>query len=182
MSRLYLVRHGEAAAGWGEDSDPGLSDLGRSQAEAVARELAQLGPLPIVASPLRRCLETAAPLSAEWSTMARVDAAVGEVRAPDEELTARSEWLRGAMAGTWDDLGDTYVRWRQAVVDALLSLDRDTVVFSHFIAINAALGMAIGVQAVVCSRLANCSVTILDNDGGRLSLVESGVEGASQIR
>jgi len=33
---IYLVRHGEAAASWGESSDPGLSELGWQQAEDAA--------------------------------------------------------------------------------------------------------------------------------------------------
>ncbi len=180
MSRLYLVRHGEAAAGFAEAADPGLSDLGRAQAEAMAADLEPLGRLAIVVSPLRRCLETAAPLAARWSTMARVDPAVGEVRAPNEELMARSEWLRGAIAGTWDDLGDAYLGWRQSVVDALLALDADTVVVSHYIAINAALGEATARREVVCARVANCSVTVLDNSVG-LRLVVAGAQGVTVI-
>ena len=36
MTRLYLVRHGRAAAGWDTDPDPGLDEIGRGQAQAVA--------------------------------------------------------------------------------------------------------------------------------------------------
>ena len=36
MTRVYMVRHGRAAAGWNVDPDPGLDDLGRSQSLAVA--------------------------------------------------------------------------------------------------------------------------------------------------
>ena len=70
MPRLILVRHGRAAAGWGADLDPGLDELGRTQAENVAKVLAPQGPLPIVTSPLRRCQETAAPLAALWQNAA----------------------------------------------------------------------------------------------------------------
>ena len=54
VSRLILVRHGRAAGGWDDDLDPGLDDLGRAQAEAMADLVAPLGPLPILVSPLRR--------------------------------------------------------------------------------------------------------------------------------
>ena len=40
---IYLVRHGEAAAGWGDHPDPGLSALGQKQAKAVAVELQKRG-------------------------------------------------------------------------------------------------------------------------------------------
>ncbi|HEY3101908.1 MAG TPA: histidine phosphatase family protein, partial [Methylomirabilota bacterium] len=52
--RLYLVRHGKAAASFSEARDPGLDDAGAAQAEAMAERLAPLGPLPIITSPLRR--------------------------------------------------------------------------------------------------------------------------------
>ena len=63
MSRLVLVRHGRAAAGWDADADPGLDATGREQADAVAAALAPEGPLPVVVSPMRRTRETAAPVS-----------------------------------------------------------------------------------------------------------------------
>ncbi|MDP9464079.1 MAG: histidine phosphatase family protein, partial [Actinomycetota bacterium] len=66
MTRLYLVRHGRAAAGWNTDPDPRLDALGLDQATSVARRLAPLGPLPILSSPLLRCRQTAAPLAEIW--------------------------------------------------------------------------------------------------------------------
>jgi probable phosphoglycerate mutase len=42
-TRCFLVRHGEAAAHWGEEEDPGLSALGRQQAERAAGELLAQG-------------------------------------------------------------------------------------------------------------------------------------------
>ena len=48
MARLYLVRHGKAAAGWGADADPGLDEIGRNQAEQMAQGLVGLGPLPLI--------------------------------------------------------------------------------------------------------------------------------------
>ena len=41
--KLYLIRHGQPKAGFGEDRDPGLDELGRQQAAAVAKELESLG-------------------------------------------------------------------------------------------------------------------------------------------
>jgi broad specificity phosphatase PhoE len=50
MARIYMVRHGQAEAGFGGAMDPGLNALGREQAEAVAQILAPRGPLPILSS------------------------------------------------------------------------------------------------------------------------------------
>ena len=60
MALIYLVRHGEAAAQWSEDLDPGLSDLGRRQAADVGARLREIGPLALVSSPLARARESLA--------------------------------------------------------------------------------------------------------------------------
>ena len=60
MARLYLVRHGKTATTWDDrDPDPGLNEVGCTQAEAMADQLAGKGPLALVTSPLRRTRETA---------------------------------------------------------------------------------------------------------------------------
>src|SRR5258708_2444038 len=141
-SRLILVRHGEAAAGWNQDRDPGLSDEGHRQAASVAAAPAAHGPLPIVVSPLRRTRETAAPLAAAWGAAATVDPGVGEIVSPIEDLEERTAWLRGFMAGTWDAADDAHLAWRSAVIDALAGIPHDAVVVTHFIAINAPAGAA----------------------------------------
>jgi broad specificity phosphatase PhoE len=182
MPRLILVRHGEAAAGWGADADPGLSDEGRRQAEAVAEELVPLGPLPIVVSPLRRTRETAAPLERRWATEAGVHEGVGEVRTPDEVgLEARATWLGGFMGGRWSTAAPGLQAWRSGVLDTLASLDRDTVVVTHFVAINVAVGAASGDDRVVSFAPANCSRTILEADGCGLRVVELGDQGVTVI-
>lgn len=181
MSRLYLVRHGKAAAGWGDDVDPGLDDVGHAQAEAMADALAPLGPLPVVVSPLRRTRETAAALERRWNAEARIEPAVGEIESPTADLTEREAWLRALMQGSWGDAPDLDP-WRRGVVDALLALDEDTVVVSHFVAINVAVGHATKDDRVVCFVPDNCSITAMTNDGGVLRVVELGAEvGATRV-
>lgn len=181
MALVHLVRHGEAAAGFGEDHDPGLSARGTEQALAVAAALAPSGPLPIVVSPLTRCRETAAVLAERWAVEPVVDARVGEIVAPDPDLALRTAWLRRALGGTWGDLEDTHGQWRATVLDALGSIERETVVFTHFVAINVAVGAATDRPDVVCFTPDNCSVTVLANDGGALSLVSLGAERETNV-
>jgi broad specificity phosphatase PhoE len=183
MSRLYLVRHGRAAAGWDTDPDPGLDDLGHQQAKAVSKRLAPVGPSTILTSPLLRCRQTATYLAEVWGTAALVEPRVAEIPSPEGIAMAdRVEWLRAAMAGTWRQLGPRYVTFRDLVVSFLSGLDTDSVVFSHFIAINAAIGAAVGDDRLVVRSLDNCSVTILDVVDGALQLVESGHEADTLIR
>lgn len=183
MTRLYLVRHGRAAAGWGSAADPGLDAVGRAQAAAMTERIAPLGPLDLVTSPLLRCQETAAGLAHAWGTTARIESGVAEIPSPAGiESAARVEWLRLAMAGTWAALGPHYTAFRDGVASTLLGLPRDTVVASHFIAINVAIGVACGDDRVVVRHLDNCSVTVLDVVDGMFQLVEGGQEADTLIR
>lgn len=192
MPTIYMIRHGEAAAGWDADTDPGLSGKGHAQAEAVAREIeSRVGRrLPILSSPLRRCRETAMPLSALWDCEPVIETRIAEIPSPIEELEARGAWLRRIMAGTWtealapENIGDGKVdlpAWRQSVVDALTSLPGDTVIFSHFIAINVAAGAALNDDRLVAFRPDNCSVTIFESSGSALKLVEQGREAETKV-
>jgi broad specificity phosphatase PhoE len=183
VTRLYLVRHGRAAAGWDTDPDPGLDEIGARQAAEVAARLAPLGPLPILTSPLLRCRQTAAALAGDWQIDVRVQPTVAEIPSPDGIAMAdRIEWLRVAMGGTWVDLGGRYVAFRDQVVATLCGIETDSVVFSHFVAINAAIGAAIGDDRLVVRSLDNCSVTVIDVVEGALQLVESGHEADTLIR
>ena len=183
MTRAYLVRHGRAAAGWDTDPDPGLDELGREQALAVARRLASVGPLDVVSSPLLRCRQTAFPLAAAWGSEVRVEPDVAEIPSPEGvPMAERVDWLRRSMAGTWAELGPRYTEFRDGVVAAIVSLPADTVVYSHFVAINAVIGVALGDDRLVSTSLDNCSVTVVDVVDGVLRLVETGHEADTLIR
>ena len=182
MPLVRLVRHGRAAAGFSSDHDPGLDDLGRSQAAAMASALAPLGPLPIVVSPLRRTRETAAALERAWGTSAVVDDRVAEIPSPTDDLVARGEWLSAAMAGTWEDLGPSYRAWRDELVAAIVALPTDTVVVSHFVAINAVVGRAIDDDRVMHAPIDNCSITTVDTTAGRLVVTELGRTAVTEVR
>lgn len=58
---IHLVRHGEAAGG--DTADPGLSDLGRRQVQALANRLAFRPVRQVLHGPSRRTSETAAILT-----------------------------------------------------------------------------------------------------------------------
>ena len=183
MSLLYLVRHGRPRARYDQDHDPGLDEVGHSQARAVATELAPLGPLPVVASPLRRTRETAAPLEQQWNVTASVDSSVGEINSPTDDLAERSAWLAEILRGNrrWSELDDERQRWRDGVVCALLALPADTVVVTHYIAINAAVGFATGDDRVLNFRPDNGSCTVLESDGVTLGVVELGRQAETKV-
>jgi broad specificity phosphatase PhoE len=182
MPKLYLIRHARPAATWGEEPDPGLDPTGQQQAQAAARTLAQkLDRVPIYTSPLRRCRETARPLEQLWQQAAEVLEPVAELPSPPLDVRARQEWLRQVMGRTWAELSDIapagspdYLAWRQTLLDALARIPRDSVVFSHFIAINVAVAAATAREDVVCFRPDHASITCVEVRQGGLGLVELG--------
>jgi len=101
---------------------------------------------------------------------------VGEINSPTDDLAERSAWLAEILRGNprWHDLDEERQRWRDGVVKALLALDTDTLIVTHYIAINAAVGAANGDDRVVNFRPDNCSCTALESDGCALALVELG--------
>jgi broad specificity phosphatase PhoE len=187
MPVVHLVRHGRATGGWDDDPDPGLDDVGRTQARVVADDLAPLADAAtptLVTSPLRRCRETADPLATRWGVTADVEPLVTEIPSPEGvPFGQRVTWLRAAMAGTWTDLGPRYLAYRDAVVAFVAGRRSDTVVVSHFVAINAVIGACRGDDRVLLNRLDNTSVTVVEvGGGGGLELVDLGREADTQLR
>lgn len=182
--RVTLVRHGRAAAGWNVDPDPGLDDLGAQQAADVAARLGPLGPQTLVSSPLRRCQETAAPLAAVWGPTPVIEPLVAEIPSPEGiAMAERVDWLREAMQGTWGALGPRYTAYRDAVVARVAACPVDTVIVSHFIAINAVIGACVGDDRLVIASLDNCSCTVVEvGADGRLRLLAQGHEADTLIR
>lgn len=181
MARLYLVRHGKATGSWETDPDPGLDDLGREQAEAMTASLIPKGPLPLLTSPLRRTRETAAAMERYWGIQAQIEPRVGEIPSPSTNPLHRAEWLKNVLQGRWPDMDQSLELWRNQVFKTLMELTQDTIVVSHFVAINAAVGHALNDDRVTCFRPENCSCTVLDVRGDNLHVVELGIEGASRI-
>ncbi len=66
LTRVLLLRHAETAAPHlfhGAESDIGLSERGRQQAEAIGPILAAERPVVVVSSAMRRAVETAEPIA-----------------------------------------------------------------------------------------------------------------------
>lgn len=193
MTLIYMIRHGEASAGWDTHPDPGLSDLGREQAVQARDNLLALrsDPMPIVTSPLKRCVETTVPLAERWGVAPIIEPRIIEVPSPLADLKARTIWLRGMMQGRWSNVeiptdatpgfAQTLINWRQGVLEAMLAVQQDSVMFGHFIVINAAAGLATGSDNVVLFKPDNASITIFETDGKRLKLVEQGGEAETKV-
>lgn len=181
MKTIYFVRHGEAAAGFGAHRDPELSELGRKQASATAKHLEPLGPLPIFSSPLQRAQETAQALAKLWKTPITTEARIAEIPSPIDDLTDRTVWLAKTMAGNWEDLSDDLKQWRQALLDCVIDVSSDCVMFSHFVAINILVGASNNESAMVSFRPDNASITRFKTDGVKLVAETLGEQAQTHI-
>jgi broad specificity phosphatase PhoE len=106
LTRVFLLRHGESAdptVFHGAESDVGLSERGRRQAEAVAPILAARGPVAVVSSGMRRALETAAPIAAACGCPVRAEPDLHERR-----VGALSGTAFASPDGVWPE---TLRRW-----------------------------------------------------------------------
>lgn len=177
---IYLIRHGEPAATWSEHPNPGLSPLGARQAADAAETVATLGAKRAIVSPLQRCRETAAPYEKLMETHARIEAAVGEIITPPG-IEDRGTWLRGVMQGNWTGIGPEFDEWRNNALAAVDKLQDETAVFSHFVAINAIVGLLTGDDRVVIFKPGHCSITKLTRVGGKLKVAELGSEAATVV-
>lgn len=188
MSRVHMIRHGRPASTWGEaDPDPGLDAVGADQARAVARDLLALPererPSRVVSSPRRRCRETAQPLADALGVAVEIDPRVGEIPTPAAlDAQARPGWLRQAFQGKWSDIrGDLdYAAWTRKVAQGVASYP-GAAVFSHFVALNAAVAVATGGEAVAAFRPDHASVTVFDLVDGALILVDKGREASTLV-
>jgi broad specificity phosphatase PhoE len=194
MPLLYLVRHGRVIAAPQDPRDPELDAEGHEQARAAAGELQRrlAAPLPVLSSPLRRCRETAAPLLQAWGASARIEPRVIEVPSPRSGALSREGWLDKALHSRWDEAAQfgeehqpgfagIFADWRRAVVQAVLDCSVDTVVFSHFIPINALVSAATGADRVMSFRPANGSITVFETAGGVIRLLEQGRQLDSRV-
>jgi hypothetical protein len=91
----------------------------------------------------------------------------------------RQQWLMQAMRDTWRELNDSapagspdYLAWPRSLQNLLTDLPHDCVVFTHLIAINAAVAAAHSRDDVVCFRPDHASITCGEAQSGILRLIE----------
>lgn len=174
MKEIFLVRHGEARVPWSSGQDAGLSDCGHAQAAAVAALLASLDGHDLISSPLLRARETALPLCRVQRRQPQLDARFSEVPI-ENDVTRRKAWLTEVAEGTWDDVDPQISGWREAAWAALGELPRSTIIFTHFMLINALVTRATNDPRLVSFEPDYASVTTLVLDrAGCCTLVTPG--------
>ncbi|WP_323847257.1 histidine phosphatase family protein [Microbulbifer magnicolonia] len=181
MTKILLVRHGEAAKG-PSTPDPALTALGQEQAEKLARQLAESQPLSLISSPKMRALQTAQPLADLWQCPVNIEEAVTEIPSPEGiPLSQRGQWIRSLLDRDWDAQDTNQMAWRRGIVDYLLALREDTAVFCHFMVINSVVAHIRHDRRIQQFRPDYASVTELRLEGNRLELLRLGEERRSHI-
>lgn len=166
-AQLILVRHGETPPNregvlLGR-ADPGLTDQGRRQAQALADALTPLAPARVVTSPLRRCRETAvviaeaAPCSvAEDDRLIEVDYGEWEGQPlPEVPAEASRRWrddaaFRPPGGESLEDVAERVHAWCEEIRERA---EGTVVAVSHVSPIKAVVAWALGVDAGVSWRM-----------------------------
>ncbi|HWB55714.1 MAG TPA: histidine phosphatase family protein [Gaiellaceae bacterium] len=194
MTVLYLARHGQsdwnAANRFQGHTDRPLTDLGRKQADALARELAPIALAAIYSSPLLRAFDTAEAVAAgrDLGVVAEdglrevdVGSWAGLTRAEVEERYPAGfrRWIDGGEG--WED-GETYDRMSTRVLATTLRIVRahehaEILVVSHGGPIRAIHAAAEGMTVHEYRRLSpvepNARLTRVVVDDGRFARLGS---------
>lgn len=153
--RLLLLRHGQThgnTSGALDTALPGLelTDLGRRQAEAAARVLADEPIEKIVISPTHRTRQTAAPVAALLGLEPEVHDGLREISAGDYEMATDhdsvlryigtvADWIEGRLDTRMDggETGHEYLaRYDAAIAEVAASVTGCALVVSHGAAIR----------------------------------------------
>ncbi len=181
MAIIFMVRHGRAAGSYSDDLDPGLDELGQTQATQACDQLLVSLPLSILSSPLRRARETAEPLALSLGAEISIEKRVSEIPSPGLSLQERGPWLQTVMQGKWQDQTKELQRWQQSMRDCLLELKEDTAIFTHFVAINAMVAAATNNSSVLVFKPDNGSITQFDTGAGELRLLNRGKDAVTHV-
>ena len=177
MTKIILVRHGEASASWEKSSDPGLSDLGVNQAEECAEILFKFKDIEnfdLKSSPLKRALETGEKLKTKLNKGLSIDSTYAEIPSPGVSFKNRQKWLKEIFNKKIDELEKPQKNWRENIISEIKKIENSTIIFSHFMVINTIVAHAEKNPSMVCFYPDNCSITELNKTGNEIELFNLG--------
>lgn len=183
MTHIYLIRHGQAAASWDQDLDPPLSALGKQQAQQAAEHLCNISGIEnmqCISSPIKRAYETAEAFAALTNKKIIIEKRVAEIPSPMDDLQQRMPWLMSVMKDEWPNLSQPLNSWRKDCIDFIQSLTQDSIIFSHYIAINVLIGHCQNNEQVISYHPDNCSIHHFKNSP-TLHIVSLGKQADTKI-
>lgn len=175
---IYLIRHGEAAQAWDKAPDPKLSELGQQQAKQLADDylLTLSTDFQLVSSPLQRAQETAIPFQKNLNLSPIINPNFAEVPSPGIALVDRRNWLKGLFTKKVTELEPPQLDWRNNIISGIQSLEKNTLIFSHFMTINAVVGWIRGNEKLVSYYPNYCSITKIEKVGNEFFIRSLGKE------
>ena len=176
---IYLIRHGEAAQAWDEAPDPILSTNGIAQAQALAEQylpMVSKGNFQLLSSPLARAQQTAIPFKEGLKIPVRINTNIAEIPSPGVALVDRRNWLKALFSKTISELEAPQLEWRNNIIQGMESIEKDTLIFSHFMTINAIVGWITGDERVVSYYPNYCSITQIEKIGNQFFIRSLGKE------
>jgi probable phosphoglycerate mutase len=190
-AELFIVRHADAIPEEDEIIPSGIYDdlplsrTGRKQAQALAERLSGLNFDAVYSSPLRRCLETAAPLAERLRMKPIIAEGLKEIKLGNvhplpedgQDLAALTKALQerqldivriAGKTGHWDAIPDSEqsIAFRRRVVqtmDEIVSkhIGQRILAFAHGGVINAYIAEVLGLKKDFFFPAANTSITIV---------------------
>ena len=195
MIKIYLVRHGEASEGW-TSQDPPLSELGKSQAKSLMTFVDSIfdknstNNTNVISSPLTRCKETASLALKKKYLEISINNNFRELPSPTLDLKKRVDWLRRILPLTWPELlkdketmesGVNFTQWKENIMNNIYSLKKDTIIFTHFVVINAVIGEILKSDKIINFQPSNCSITEISKINSKLKIVKLGKSQESRV-
>lgn len=162
---IYLIRHGEAAQAWDEASDPVLSINGIEQSKFLAKQYLPIlsnKEFQLISSPLARAQQTAQPFQKRLNSPVIINKNFAEIPSPGVSLKDRRNWLKSLFTKNIFELEAPQLHWRNNIIQALDALEKDTLIFSHFMTINAIVGWVKKEERVVSYYPNYCSITQIE--------------------
>ncbi len=174
---VVLARHGQAESGL---ADPGLTARGHEEAHALAKELVGEPFDAVYCSPMRRALETAAPLCAELGLepqlrdgLAEFDRGTGEYVLLSEMKAAGDPRYDACLAGDISSWGTDLATFRAEACDVLAEILGEhaggrVFVVTHGGVLNVLLGSVLGLDRMWFFHPENASISrvVADTHGG----------------
>ena len=190
-AELYIIRHADAIPDADEIIPSGvyndlpLSKIGREQAQALTERLSKASFDALYCSPLRRCLQTAAPLAVHFGLTPTVIDDLKEIRlgevlplpkdGQDLEALSQTLWERqheivrkAGESGSWDSVPDSEPSkaFRKRVVETIDSIAGNhagerVLIFAHGGVVNAYVAEVLGLERDFFYPAANTSITVI---------------------
>ena len=138
QSHIILVRHGEASAAWSVHPDPGLSKLGRLQAENIGKSLIDQIPLyQLISSPKKRAVETMELINQEKKYSFKLDHRFIEIPSDNIASEVKKDWLMSIFEAPIAKLPERIKDWRDDLIAWIDDTDGNFIVTTHYMVINA---------------------------------------------